>query len=169
MAHPVVLGLFKDTGAALEAARRLHESGVSRGRLSVVARTHADEGDLADRVGASPGSEIEDSPAAARLGQLGGLLLAALAFVLPGIGPIVSAGPLAADMGEAAGHLAGGLAHMLERSGIPAEQAERWQVQVRYGAVLLAVHLAGEKPEAIRSVFEEAGASETVMTEWRRG
>jgi hypothetical protein len=168
MAHPVVLGLFKDTGAALDAANGVHRLGVTRDRLSVIARTHEDEGDLAERVGASPGSEIEDSRAAARLGELGAQLLAAIAMVLPGIGPIVSAGPLAADLGETAGHLAGGVAHTLERVGVPAEQAVRWQVQVKYGAVLLAVHLAGQDAGAVRRVFEEAGASETVTAEWRR-
>jgi hypothetical protein len=101
----------------MTAARAVRALGVPRERLSIVARTHAEEGNLADATGASPGTEIEDSAIAARAGELGGYLIAAVAMVLPGIGPIVAGGPLAADLGEAAGHLAGGVAKALEHAG----------------------------------------------------
>src|SRR5512143_3318947 len=104
MSHPLVLALFDDRAGAARAAGALRDLGIDRANLSVVVRTHQDEGELAEQVGATPGAEIEDSRPAARLGELGGYLVAAIALILPGIGPIVSAGPLAADFGEAAGH-----------------------------------------------------------------
>src|SRR5688500_6738740 len=109
MSHPVVLALFEQATAAATAARGLRALGVTRERVSIVARSHDEEGEIALASGGSPGSEIEDSAPASRLGELSGHLLAAIALVMPGIGPIVADGPLAAGLGEAAGHMAGGI------------------------------------------------------------
>src|ERR671912_2672551 len=103
MSHPVVLALFDDAAAAAAAARDLRALGVPRERVSIVARSHDQEGVVAQQAGASPGSEIEDSRPASRLGELSAHLLAAIALVMPGIGTIVADGPLAAGLGEAAG------------------------------------------------------------------
>src|SRR5918999_6098788 len=119
--HPVVLALFADAAAAANAARALRAFGVARERVSIVARSHDEEGMVARVAGASPGSEIEDSGPASRLGELSAHVLAAIALVMPGIGPIVADGPLAAGLGEAAGHLAGGIVGTLHRVGFDRE------------------------------------------------
>jgi hypothetical protein len=92
--------------------------------MSVVSRNHDEAGALARELDATPGVDIEDSRPAARLGELGAHVLAAIALVLPGIGPIVSAGPLSAGLGEAAGHAAGGVASVLKGAGVPEAEAE---------------------------------------------
>src|SRR5437868_2644473 len=127
MSHPLVLALFPSPSAAAAAARDLHAAGVTREQLSVIARGHDEAGALADQMDATPGVEIEDSRSAARLGELSGQVLAAVALVLPGIGPIVAAGPLSAGLGEAAGHVAGGIAAALTSAGVPREQATALQ------------------------------------------
>src|SRR5918992_2402095 len=124
--HPLVLGLFDDAGSAARAARVLRELGHERERVSIVARSHDEEGAIAEAAGASPGAEIEDSRSAGRLGELSAHFIAAIAFVLPGVGPIVADGPLAAGLGEAAGHLAGDIGRVLTRAGLPRHQAEGW-------------------------------------------
>ena len=86
MEHPVVLALFDDSSRAATAARGLRNLGVIRERVSIVARSHDEEGRVAKVSGASPGSEIEDSAPASQLGELGAHLLAAIALVMPGIG-----------------------------------------------------------------------------------
>ena len=73
--------------------------------MSVVAQTHADAQALAEGMDATAGVDLEDSRPAARLGELGGRALATVALVMPGIGPLVAAGPLAAELGELAGHM----------------------------------------------------------------
>ena len=82
MSHPLVMALFRDVDSAAAAAKDVHALGVERADLSVVARDHGVESDIARQIGGSPGSEIEDSPAAARLGALGGYILAAIAIGL---------------------------------------------------------------------------------------
>jgi hypothetical protein len=127
VSHPLVLGLFANPSIAAEAAGALHALGISRQSMSVVAHSHADAQALADRMDATAGVDLEDSRPAARLGELGGRVLATVALAMPGIGPIVAAGPLAAELGEMAGHVAGGLASVLTSAGLPHERAEAMQ------------------------------------------
>ena len=164
--HPLVLGLFDDPASAAAAARDLRGLGIARERVSVVARSHDEEGALADAAGASPGSEIEDSAAASRLGVLSGHLLAAIALVLPGIGSIVADGPLAAGLGEAAGHIAGGIARALRQAGLERGEAERWQERIEAGAILIGAHVDEGTVPAVQDVFSRNRAASTVRATW---
>jgi len=166
MAHSLVLGLFADRQAAAAAARALHESGIDRSHLSVVARTQDEEGALATALDASPGADIHDSRLAARLGELGGLVVAAMASVMPGIGPIVSAGPISADLGAVAGHVAGGLSTVLVRAGVGDRDARQVEAAVKGGGVLLGVHADDEKAAALEPVLKCHGATLVVVTGW---
>ena len=167
MSHPVVLALFDDAAHAAAAARDLRALGIPRERVSIVARSHDEEGAISRASGASPGSEIEDSAPAARLGELSAHLLAAIALVMPGIGPIVADGPLAAGLGEAAGHLAGGLTRTLEGAGLPPEGAEAWEAQVKNGAVIVGAHVGQESVQAAREVVAESGGRQVTVGTWR--
>ena len=167
MSHPLVLALFASPAAAAAAARALHAAGVTRDQISVVSRTHDEEGALAEQMDATPGADIEDSRPAARLGELGAQVLAAIALVLPGIGPIVAAGPLSAGLGEAAGHVAGSMASVLKSAGVQEDRAEELQRRVERGAVLLGVHVkAGEQASTVREVLVAAGAAEIELANW---
>lgn len=161
-----MLGLFRSASAAANAARAAHAHGVSRDRLSVVTRNHDEEGALAEQMDATPGADIEDSRPAARLGELSGHVLAAIAIVLPGIGPIVTAGPLAAGLGEAAGHVAGGVASALTTAGVAAARAEALEKEIQDGAILLGVHARQRDVEAIREAMTSSGATAVETANW---
>lgn len=164
--HPVVLALFNDAVAAATAARDLRSLGVPRERVSIVARSHDEEGAVARASGASPGSELEDSQPASRLGELSAHLLAAIALVMPGIGPIVADGPLAAGLGEAAGHLAGGVGRMLERAGLSRADAQEWEAQIRAGALLVGAHVQAASVDEARTIFARAGSGQVTVGTW---
>lgn len=166
MSHPVVLALFDDPAAAASAARGLRVLGVPRERVSIVARSHDEEGVVARASGASPGSEIEDSAPASRLGELGAHLLAAIALVMPGIGPIVADGPLAAGLGEAAGHLAGGLARTLEDAGLARADAQLWESRIRGGAFLVGAHVQQALVEGARDALARTGGYQVTVGTW---
>ena len=68
-------------------------------------------------------------------------MIAAAAVAMPGVAPMVAAGPLAAELGEAVGHLAGGLAGVLTRAGINPARADDWQRAIAAGHVLVGVHV----------------------------
>ena len=167
MPHPLVLALFKTPVAAAAAARQLHAIGVERDRISVVARSHDEEGALARRMDATPGADIEDSRPAALLGELGAQVFAAIALVMPGTGSIVAAGPLAAGLGEAAGHVAGGVASVLAGAGLPEDRAQRLQDAVEAGALLLGVHAAAGQETAVRKTLEATAAEDITVASWQ--
>jgi hypothetical protein len=168
MSHPLVLALYSSAGGAASGARALHAAGVSREAISVVTRSHDEEGALAEQMDATPGADIEDSRPAARLGELGGQVLAAIALVMPGIGPIVAAGPLSAGLGEAAGHVAGSVASVLACAGLPEDRAEALQREVERGGVLLGVHAAEADVPRIREALASAGATRVDVAQWSR-
>jgi uncharacterized membrane protein len=148
------------------AARALHADGVRRDQISVIARNHDEEGTLAEQLGATPGAEVEESRPAALVGELSGLVLAAIAVVLPGVGPIVAAGPLSAGLGEAAGHAAGGIASALADAGVNPDRARSLEAEVRRGALLLGVHVKGD-PERVQSTLASSGARDVQVVSWR--
>lgn len=164
--HPLVLALFDDPASAARAARGLRSLGLARERVSVVARSHDEEGALAEAAGASPGSEIEDSHRASRLGELSAHLLAAIALVIPGVGPIVADGPLAAGLGEAAGHVAGGIARALHQAGLERKEAERWQERIEQGAILIGAHVDTPTVAPARDIFHRNGAASLAEATW---
>ena len=166
MSHPLVLALFDDPSAAAAAARGLRSLGISPTRVSIVARSHDEEGELARAADATPGSEIEDSAPASRLGELAGHLAAAIAIVMPGIGPILADGPLAAGLGEAAGHVAGDIGRTLHRAGLDRTEAERWESRIQRGAVLVGAHANPGNVTAARDVLRHSGASDLAEANW---
>jgi hypothetical protein len=166
MSHPLVVALFPNPSAAAAAARELHLKGVTREQISVISRNHDEESTFAQDVGGTPGAEIEDSRAAGRLGELSGYLFATIALVLPGMGPIVAAGPLAAGLGEAAGHAAGGVASALTGAGLAPERADALEKAVETGAILLGVHTVDSEVDSVRSILRGAGATQVETAQW---
>ena len=166
MPHPIVLALFDDPSAAAAAARDLRALGVPPERVSIVARSHDEEGAIARATDASPGSEIEDSRPASRLGELSAHLIAAIALVMPGIGPIVADGPLAAGLGEAAGHAAGGIARTLRHAGLEKTEAERWESRIERGAILVGAHVAPPTATSAHELLARHGAVALADARW---
>ena len=71
MPHALVMALFDDAAAAADAARDLRKLGISRERVSIVARTHDEEGALAQASGASPGVSKPQRAAVAAVARAG--------------------------------------------------------------------------------------------------
>lgn len=166
MSHPLLLALFETPAAAARGAAALHAQGIERDDLSVIARTHDEQVEAARALDATPGVEMEDSMPAARLGELGAHVLAAMAIVMPGIGPVVAGGPLAAEMGEAAGHAAGSLSDRLHHSGLGRAEADRIEAAVQNGTWLLGVHVRRGGAEALEDALQAAGAISVHRGSW---
>jgi len=168
MPHALVLALFESAQRAAAGANAARGLGIAAQQLSVVARNHEEEGRLAEQIGATPGADIEDSIFASRLGELSAHVLAAIALVLPGVGPIVASGPLAAEMGEAAGHVAGDLSTILERAGVTSDRANRYERAVEGGAILIGAHVGDSTNVAgVCQALEREGGTDLTVAEWR--
>src|SRR5688572_681919 len=75
------------------------------------------------------------------LGGAVGWLAGIGALAIPGVGPLIAAGPIMAALsGAAIGAAAGGLAGALIGLGIPEYEAKRYEGKIREGNVLISVH-----------------------------
>jgi hypothetical protein len=97
---------------------------------------------------------------------LSGHILAAIALVLPGIGPIVAGGPLAAGLGEAAGHVAGGVASALSGAGVEASRADALERAIKEGAILVGVHTIQSQAASVRALLQASGATQVETANW---
>jgi hypothetical protein len=134
-----IVRLYDDHTEAANVIRELRKAGVPEGDISILTRD--------DRVrGAATGAEI-----GAAVGGLAGLLTGLGLIAIPGIGPVVATGWLAATAaGAAAGGLAGGALGVLSHAGVSGEEAHEIAECLRRGATLVAARVT----DADRSRYE---------------
>lgn len=149
-----VVGSFADHHAADQVVQHLEHQGVSDKEISVIARHHGHT-----EKGHPTGHGTEDLSSGigwgAAAGGTVGLLASAGALAIPGIGPILAMGPLAATLtGAAAGGLVGGLMDY----GIPRQESEHLQQDVKQGNVLVMVHAHNNEVDQAKQLFQDHGA-----------
>ena len=106
------------------------------------------------------------------LGGLGGLLIGLSLLPIPGVGPIVAAGPIAATLvGAARGALAGGLMGALTGLGVPETHAQLYVEGVHRGGTLVIVKSDEAREHELAGVLNQCGAIdvEERAAKWREG
>jgi hypothetical protein len=94
-------------------------------------------------------------------GGVTGLVTGLAALAIPGIGPIVAAGPIAgALIGLVAGTIGGGLLGALLDAGVPEEHARAFAGRVADGGVLLTVRADRVTRPSIRNILAANGADD---------
>jgi hypothetical protein len=98
-------------------------------------------------------------------GVIGGTLgvLAGIgALAIPGVGPLIAAGPIMAGLaGLGVGGAVGGLVGALVGMGIPEYEAKRYEGQVRGGGTLLSVHCdTSEQIARAKDLLRGTGATD---------
>jgi uncharacterized protein (TIGR02271 family) len=89
------------------------------------------------------------------VGGLGGLLLGLGALAIPGIGPIIAAGPImSALVGAGVGAAVGGLVGALTEAGVPEEQAGYYAEGVRRGSTLVTVEVPDHRVDEVVRVMD---------------
>lgn len=158
-------GVFADHTAADAAVTDLKENGVAIADISCIYRD--EEGDVkdsetGDKVGAGA---IKGAGTGAVIGAVAGLVVAN--GILPGIGTLFVAGPLATALGltgaaattvagAVTGAAAGGLIGALMNLGIKKEDAEMYENSIKSGNVLVVAH--SDVP-GIAGIFTKHGAT----------
>ncbi len=145
-----VLGVFDDVHQAERAADELHKRGFDKKEISIVARESAGGG--RGRGGGREGVSITDA-----IGGAAGLLAGVGALAIPGIGPIVAAGPIAAAL---SGVVTGGIAGGLVDWGIPEESGRKYEEHVRSGKIVALVKADDDKADEASDIFRRNGAKD---------
>lgn len=150
-----VVGLFGRFVVAEDVIRELENAGIPRNDISIAAvegkGSGSEEG--AD-IGAGAG-------AGAALGGVAGLVLGLGALAIPGAGPLVAAGPLAAALASAGiGAAAGGFLGALTGLGVPEQDANYYAEAVRKGQAVIMVRTEGGSAETVREILNRSGAQD---------
>ncbi|MFE4428403.1 general stress protein [Peribacillus butanolivorans] len=152
-----IIGVYETGEEAIKAVEALQAQGYNREDISFVAK---DKEELRT-VNEETGTKVEEGLAAGAatggiLGGAAGLLAGVGALAIPGIGPVLAAGPLAATLaGAAVGAGTGGLAGTLIGLGIPEEKANRYETDVKNGKLLVLVDADARKAHSSYSGITE--------------
>jgi uncharacterized protein (TIGR02271 family) len=117
------------------------------------------------------GNAGKGAVAGGALGGAAGLIAGLAGLAIPGIGPIIAAGPIAAALaGAGIGAVAGGLIGSLTRLGIPEEQARNYAEAVRRGGALVTVRAEDDMAERVADIMSEHNAIDIdrQAAEWRK-
>jgi len=165
-----VIGTYTTMETALAVVNDLVNAGFQRNTISVIANDpdqkyagYVDHDTSAD--GAAAGAGI-----GAVVGGLGGLLLGLGALAIPGIGPVIAAGPIAAGLaGAGVGAVAGGIIGALVDMGVPKESAEAYAESVRRGDVLVAAQVPDNQADRATRIMKRQGLVdiERQAQDWR--
>jgi hypothetical protein len=167
-----VIGLMDNIREAQNVLKELVASGIDRDDIGFMANEkHATPQGTAPRDDAAAGA-LAGAGTGAAIGGVAGFALALAPLAIPGIGPILAAGPIAAALTVAGiGAVAGGLIGGLTRLGVSEEQAHYYAEGVRRGGILVTV-AADDEREADKAVaiFETHGAVDIDerATEWKK-
>ncbi|KAA0955621.1 general stress protein [Sporosarcina sp. ANT_H38] len=136
-----VVGYYDTETEAIAAIEDLKRQGYGTDDISVMSRQTANADVIADETGTHAADGAATGAATGGvLGGLGGVLLGIGALAIPGVGPIIAAGPIVAGItGAAAGAGVGGLAGALIGMGIPEEEANRYNDYFNDGKILVLV------------------------------
>ena len=161
--NTAVFGIYATPGTAEAAVDHLLAKGFSNAAISVLLpddestrafahekNTKAPEGTT---VGVTTGGVIGGT-----LGLLAGIGVLAI----PGVGPLIAAGPIMATLaGLGAGGAVGGLVGALVGMGIPEYEAKRYEGAVKGGGTLLSVHCdTSDQIDTAKAALKETGASD---------
>jgi hypothetical protein len=143
--NAAVFGTFTG-GASMEVAvDRLTAAGFSSGDVSILM---ADKEGLKVGVGGLVGGTL-------------GLLAGIGALAMPGVGPLIAAGPIVASLaGMGVGGAVVGLVGALVGLGIPEYEAKVYDGRIRDGGVLLSVHCVHCDESRVRDILIAAGAED---------
>ncbi|MEK4661480.1 general stress protein [Priestia sp. FSL H7-0729] len=136
-----IVGVFNTEREASQAIEGLKAQGFTSDEISVVTQDRDELKAIREETGTkAPEGVAAGAATGGVLGGVAGLLAGIGALAIPGIGPILAAGPIAAAFtGAAVGAGAGGLVGGLVGLGIPEEDAKQYEEYVQNGKILLLV------------------------------
>lgn len=162
---PTYTRLYDEPDQARAAVAELEAAGIPRDDISIVMRNP--DGSTRTIDGADEGGDGGATGAGAAMGGAvggGAGLLAGLGMLaIPGVGPVVAAGWLAATLtgaaaGAIAGGAAGGLVDALTDSGVDREDAHVYAEGIRRGSALVTVRTDAERASLVMAALDRQPA-----------
>jgi hypothetical protein len=162
-----VLGVYANYASVENAVDILKEAGFRNTDISVLFPEKAGSKHFArDKGTRAPAGAAVGAGTGAVLGGTLGWLVGIGALAIPGLGPVIAAGPIMAALaGVGAGGAVGGITGALIGMGIPEHAAKRYEVRVKEGGILLSVHSDNaEWTKRAKELLERTGAEDISVT-----
>jgi hypothetical protein len=162
-----VLGVYANYASVENAVDVLKDAGFRNTDISVLFPDKAGSKHFAhDKGTRAPAGAAVGAGTGAVLGGTLGWLVGIGALAIPGLGPVIAAGPIMAALaGVGAGGAVGGITGALIGMGIPEHAAKRYEVRVKEGGILLSVHSDNaDWTKRAREILERTGAADISIT-----
>ncbi len=161
--NTAVFGIFPTRQAAEEAVDHLRSAGFRSTDISVLFQDNQGTKDFAhEKNTKAPEGATTGGIAGGITGGILGWLTGIGALAIPGIGPLVAAGPIVAALaGAGAVGTVGGIIGALVGTGIPEYEAKRYEGRIREGGLLLSVHCdSSDWVKRAKDILVNAGAQD---------
>ena len=150
------VAVYDSLAQAGDAVGLLQREGYPRDQISMVTRSVQNERKLRQVI--EHGDRTESGAAAGGiLGGLVGALVGASLFLIPGLGPLIILGPLAA---AATGSAVGSLIGAISGWGVPADHLGRYEQMLKDGKCLVIAHGDPEEVDRAYALLSGTGAEQ---------
>src|ERR1700720_134401 len=162
-----VFGIYATRNAAENAADAIVSAGFSTSDISVLLPENLGSKPIAtEKSTKAPEGATTGGGTGAVLGGALGLLAGIGALAIPGVGPLIAAGPIMATLaGMGVGGAIGGITGALIGMGIPEYEAKRYEGRLQKGGILLSVHCASsDEVKRAKEIIEGTNAEDISST-----
>src|ERR1700730_6152090 len=162
-----VFGIYPSVTAAERAVDSLTHAGFAFDDISVLAPDSSSTREFAhEKHTKAPEGTTTGVATGGALGGTLGLLAGMGALAIPGVGPLIAAGPIMAALaGLGVGGAIGGITGALIGMGIPEYEAKRYEGRIQKGGILLSVHCSSsDEVKRAKEVLERTGAEDVSST-----
>ena len=161
--NTAVFGIYRDRIGVERAVDELKAAGYRNTDISVLFPENVGTKDFAhEKATKAPEGTATGAGTGAVIGGTLGWLAGIGALAIPGVGPLIAAGPIVAALtGVGVGGAIGGLTGALVGMGIPEYEAKRYEGRVKEGGILLSVHSDNsEWTSKAKNILERTGAED---------
>ena len=165
--NTAVFGIYKSVSQAEQAVDRISAAGFSANDISVLLPDNQSTKEFAhEKSTKAPEGTTTGVATGGVVGGTLGLLAGIGALAIPGVGPLIAAGPIMAALaGLGVGGAVGGLIGALVGMGIPEYEAKRYEGRIKEGGVLLSVHCdTSEEISRAKDLLKQTGAEDISST-----
>jgi hypothetical protein len=158
-----VFGIYSSVTQAEVAVDALVDGGFTNSDVSVLMADNQGSKDFAhEKNTKAPEGTTTGVAAGGAIGGTLGLLAGIGALAIPGVGPLIAAGPIMGALaGLGVGGAVGGIVGALVGMGIPEYEAKRYEGRIKEGGVLLSAHCdTADRIDRAKAILERTGASD---------
>jgi hypothetical protein len=162
-----VFGIYSTRSDVETATELLSRSGFPISDISVLIPESLGTRDIGtEKATKAPEGATAGAGSGAILGGTLGLLAGIGVLAIPGVGPLIAAGPIMSALaGVGVGGAVGGVTGALIGIGIPEYEAKRYEGRVAKGGILLSVHCdTSEEIDRAKEIMERSGAENISST-----